>query len=281
MRPASPRSRRPPGTTHSTASLPTRRRDSAWTVTRHERCCDGPRSSTASCAWHTATSRGTNGGCPPHTVRTDCGPHCVTGRSISPQQRAKVPADTRTRRGASSGPTVARPSLSGCVETPRSPGVTREGVTGDSLVSSNSPGLPGAGDHLAAGSIEAVPDPAARPVRRSFTAAYRARVVAEYEAAPRGSKAAVLRREGLYQSQIREWTIARDALTRGAASYSATTRATVSGGKDDPGRLRAENQRLTRELATSQAVVEIMGKLQGLLEQISESTAATSSSTRR
>src|SRR5665647_2114734 len=110
------------------------------------------------------------------------------------------------------------PSLSGCVETPRSPGVTREGVTGDSLVSSNSPGLPGAGDHLAAGSIEAVPDPAARPVRRSFTAAYRARVVAEYEAAPRGSKAAVLRREGLYQSQIREWTIARDALTRGAAA---------------------------------------------------------------
>src|SRR5665648_364157 len=137
------------------------------------------------------------------------------------------------------------PSLSGCVETPRSPGVTREGVTGDSLVSSNSPGLPGAGDHLAAGSIEAVPDPAARPVRRSFTAAYRARVVAEYEAAPRGSKAAVLRREGLYQSQIREWTIARDALTRGAAAPRRAHRATVSGGKDDPGRLRAENQRLT------------------------------------
>ena len=43
-------------------------------------------------------------------------------------------------------------------------------------------------------------------------------------------------------------------------------------GRDDPGRLRAENQRLTRELARSQAVVEIMGKLQGLLETISEST---------
>ena len=52
-------------------------------------------------------------------------------------------------------------------------------------------------------------------MRRSFTAAYRPRVVAEYEAAPHGSKAAVLRREGLYQSQIREWTIARDALVRG------------------------------------------------------------------
>jgi hypothetical protein len=40
-------------------------------------------------------------------------------------------------------------------------------------------------------------DPAARPVRRSFTAEYRARVVAEYQAAPHGQKAAVLRREGL------------------------------------------------------------------------------------
>jgi hypothetical protein len=36
--------------------------------------------------------------------------------------------------------------------------------------------------------------------------------------------------------------------------------------------LRADNERLARELAKSQAVVEIMGKLQGLLETISEST---------
>src|SRR5665647_591214 len=175
----------------------------------------------------------------------------------------------------------ARPSLSGCVETPRSPGVTREGVTGDSLVSSNSPGLPGAGDHLAAGSIEAVPDPAARPVRRSFTAAYRARVVAEYEAAPRGSKAAALRPRGSVRRGRSSTPGSGTGTSPHAAAPRRAHRATVSGGKDDPGRLRAENQRLTRELATSQAVVEIMGKLQGLLEQISESTAATSSSTRR
>jgi len=119
-------------------------------------------------------------------------------------------------------------------------------------------------------------DPAARPFRRSFTAAYRAKVVAEYEAAPHGSKAAVLRREGLYQSQIREWTSARDAVTRGAAPRRPHRAAT--GGKDDPARLRAENQRLTRELAKSAAVVEIMGKLQGLLEHISESTHTQTSS---
>ncbi|MGI8614183.1 MAG: hypothetical protein ACR2KL_09640 [Nocardioidaceae bacterium] len=59
-------------------------------------------------------------------------------------------------------------------------------------------------------------------------------------------------------------------------------RATESSGpKNAPGRLRAEIQRLTRELARSQAVVEIMEKLQGLLEQISESTGTPSSSTMR
>ncbi len=146
-------------------------------------------------------------------------------------------------------------------------------------MSSNSPVLPGAGDHPGAGSEEVV-DPAPRPVRRSFTAAYRAKVVAEYEAAPHGSKAAVLRREGLYQSQIREWTSARDAVTRGAAAPGRPHR-TATGGKDDPARLRAENQRLTRELAKSAAVVEIMGKLQGLLEHISESTGTQTSSRRR
>ena len=126
----------------------------------------------------------------------------------------------------------------------------------------------------AAGLTDGVPDPAARPVRRAFTAEYRARVVAEYQAAPHGQKAAVLRREGLYQSQIREWASARDALDRGAPAPRRPHRArAASGRKDaDPGRLRAENQRLRRELARSQAVVEIMGKLQGLLETISEST---------
>ena len=136
-------------------------------------------------------------------------------------------------------------------------------------MSSSVSALQGSPDPAAGDAI----DPAARPVRRSFTAEYRARVVAEYEAAPHGQKAAVLRREGLYQSQIREWAAARDALGRGAPAPRRPHRARpASGRKDDPGRLRAENQRLTRELARSQAVVEIMGKLQGLLETISEST---------
>ncbi len=144
-------------------------------------------------------------------------------------------------------------------------------------MSSKVPALPGDAHRVAEVSGEGVVDPAARPVRRSFTAAYRARVVAEYEAAPHGKKAAVLRREGLYQSQVRRWTEARDALNRRAPRRPH--RATSSGaGKDESARLRAENQRLSCELAKSAAVVEIMGKLQGLLETISESTGTPTSS---
>lgn len=123
-------------------------------------------------------------------------------------------------------------------------------------------------------------DPAAKPVRRSFTTAYRDRVLAEYEAAPHGEKSAVLRREGLYQSQVAEWAAARDAIAAGQEYSRRTHRASANPTKKntEADRLRRENDRLKRELATSQAVVEIMGKLQGLLEQISESTGTAGES---
>jgi transposase len=115
-------------------------------------------------------------------------------------------------------------------------------------------------------------NPAPKPVRRTFTAEYRARVVAEYEAAPHGEKAGVLRREGLYQSQVREWRAEREAKAAGLVPKRNSHRATPKSSVLETDQLRAENARLTKELAKSQAVVEIMGKLQGLLETISEST---------
>ena len=45
------------------------------------------------------------------------------------------------------------------------------------------------GQELAAGQIGVPPDPAARPVRRTFTAEYRAQIVAEYEAGKDGTQA--------------------------------------------------------------------------------------------
>ena len=111
-----------------------------------------------------------------------------------------------------------------------------------------------------------VPDPAARPVRRSFTAAYRLAIVTQYEAAPRGEKGAVLRREGLYYSHIKEWTAARDA---GARSGLADARRSATGSKastKDRGeveRLRAQNLRLTAQLTQTRTALDIMGKALG------------------
>ena len=74
---------------------------------------------------------------------------------------------------------------------------------------------------------------------------------------------------------------ARDAVaqeaSRPARRHGGSGRA---GGTGDAGKLRAENARLTRELAKSQAVVVIMGKLQGLLETISEGPDAATPPTR-
>jgi hypothetical protein len=54
-------------------------------------------------------------------------------------------------------------------------------------------------------------DPAPRPTRRTITSEYKLRVVAEYDAAPRNEKGAVLRRERLFHSHVKEWRAARDA----------------------------------------------------------------------
>ena len=59
------------------------------------------------------------------------------------------------------------------------------------------------------GGVDSVEDPAARPKRRSFTAAYKARILAEHDALLKGSaeRGALIRREGLYSSHIAEWRV--------------------------------------------------------------------------
>ena len=127
-------------------------------------------------------------------------------------------------------------------------------------------------------------DPAPRPARRSFTAEYKARVVAEYEAAPHGEKSAVLRREGLFHSHVKEWTRARDAGvtpagTNGSVNTSTTT-GRLSRAERETERLRAENARLNAKLAQTQAALSIMGKAHELLASLAESSDTPPSSSR-
>jgi transposase-like protein len=126
-------------------------------------------------------------------------------------------------------------------------------------------------------------DPAPRPVRRTFTAEYKAAIVAEYEAAPHGEKSAVLRREGLFHSHVQEWTGARAgrAMTTGAAAVSGSTTASrLSRAEREAERLRVENVRLNAKLAQTQAALVIMGKAHELLASLAESSDTPPSSTR-
>jgi transposase-like protein len=117
------------------------------------------------------------------------------------------------------------------------------------------------------------PDPAARPRRRSFTAEYKERIVAEYDALPHGSEArgALLRREGLYTSHIAEWRKARDAGAREGLAPKAKARR--SSEQVEVEKLRRKTERLEAELARTKTALEITGKVHALLEQLSESAA--------
>ena len=114
-------------------------------------------------------------------------------------------------------------------------------------------------------------DPAARPRRRSYTAEYKERILAEYDALPVGSpgRGAILRREGLYSSHLAEWRKARD--TAGRAALRSKTRGRRSPEAVELERLRAKNAKLEAELERTRTALEITGKVHALLEQLSES----------
>lgn len=110
------------------------------------------------------------------------------------------------------------------------------------------------------GSNDGVMGPRAdRPKRRAFTAQFKAQVLAEYDAAEREERGAILRREGLYTSHIAEWRKAADAGARAALA---------SGGRARPGRdrrdreleaLRVRAEKAEAELARSRAALDLMG----------------------
>jgi transposase len=116
------------------------------------------------------------------------------------------------------------------------------------------------------------PDPAARPLRRSFTAEYKAAILDEYDQLPVGSpeRGALLRREGLYTSHIAEWRKQRDAAAlEGLSPKPRQPRRTPE--QVELEKLRRRNAQLEAELAKTRLALDITGKAHALLELLSES----------
>jgi transposase len=118
------------------------------------------------------------------------------------------------------------------------------------------------------------PDPEVpeRPRPRSYSARYKAEILAEYERLDRAAKGALLRREGLYTSLISEWRKQRD---RGALQALGTPsgRPPADPVERENARLRRRVEQLESELGKARKVIEVQGKLSALLEQLATDSA--------
>ena len=104
--------------------------------------------------------------------------------------------------------------------------------------------------------------------RRSFSAEYKARILAEADACTRlGEVGELLRREGLYTSHLTYWRKQRKA---GALRELGRPRGRKPADRRDQeiAELRRRAERAEAELAKAKKVIEIQGNVSVLLEQM-------------
>jgi|TARA_B100001964_G_scaffold231672_1_gene286577 transposase-like protein len=115
----------------------------------------------------------------------------------------------------------------------------------------------------------AVPNPevSARPKRRHFSAAHKARIVEEAEGCTEpGEIGALLRREGLYSSQLSAWRkLYRAGALRALRDDKRGRKATKHPLEDENARLRKQNARLAGRLKQAETIIEIQKKVAAML----------------
>ena len=116
-----------------------------------------------------------------------------------------------------------------------------------------------------------VPEKARGP--RRYPAAYKARILAEYEGLSKADKGALLRREGLYSSLLAEWRKQADRGAQEALAPTPPAESQVDPRDREITRLRRDNEHLSGELDKARKVIEVQGKLSALLEQLATDSA--------
>jgi transposase-like protein len=115
-----------------------------------------------------------------------------------------------------------------------------------------------------------VPNPEVleKPIRRRFTAEYKLRILQEVDAlSESGHIGALLRREGLYSSNLTTWRRQRDNGTIEALSPKKRGR---KAHRQDPliqenEQLRRQNERLARRLKKAEAIIDFQKKISEIL----------------
>ncbi len=117
--------------------------------------------------------------------------------------------------------------------------------------------------------IRAVPDPEVpeKAVRRKFTKEYKSRILKEVELCTQtGQLGALLRREGLYYSNIAKWRRqAEEGLIpkkRGPQKPDANTRRIAE--------LEKDNAKLAHKLKQAELIIEVQKKVAAILERTEE-----------
>ncbi len=119
-----------------------------------------------------------------------------------------------------------------------------------------------------------------RSQRRVFTHEYKLSILAAHArcSEPR-ERSELLRREGLYSSLLSDWRrqdregllVVKEGRTADGGRGAAT--------RTEMQQLRAENERLKAKLAKAETIIEVQGKVQALLGELSKSADTDTPST--
>lgn len=112
------------------------------------------------------------------------------------------------------------------------------------------------------------PEVVADAKRRTFTADYKQRILAEADSAAKspGAIGALLRREGLYSSHLVTWRREREAgIRRALTPQKRGPKSKRNPQEEEIQKLRRENQRLTEELRKAEIVIDVQKKVGALL----------------
>ena len=104
--------------------------------------------------------------------------------------------------------------------------------------------------------------------RRKFTAAYKLRILKEFDAcANQGEKGALLRREGLYHSNICTWSRQREEGQLQALSPKKRGRKAkkVNPLASEVARLEQENRRLQEKLRRAELIINVQKKISEIM----------------
>ncbi len=127
--------------------------------------------------------------------------------------------------------------------------------------------LNGVANKLGATTPSPDPEVLARPKRRTFTAAYKARIVEEAQkCAESGQIGALLRREGLFSSTLTQWRRQyQSGALRGLKDDKRGRKRTRDARDQELESLRRENERLSKKLSQAELIIDIQKKVAAIL----------------